>query len=49
MFSIFVGQLKVGIGRTITVPTDITIVLVAALNASGTTKQTTIATHVTGL
>lgn len=49
MFSVFVEQLKVGIGPTITVPMDITIVLVAASNASGTTKQTIIATHETGL
>lgn len=49
MFSMFVGQLKVGIGRTITAPTDITIVPVAASNASGTTKQTITATHETGL
>lgn len=45
----FVEQLRAGIGPTITVPTDITIVLVAASNASGTTRQTIIATRETGL
>lgn len=49
MFSTLVEQPKVGIGPTITVPTDITIVLVAASNASDTTKQTIIATQETGL
>lgn len=39
-FSFFLGRRRVGIGLTITVPTDIMSVLVAVLNASGTTKQT---------
>lgn len=47
---VFLGRLKVGIGRTITVPTDIMSVLVAALNARhGTMKQTIIVMRERGL
>ncbi len=43
------GQQKVGIGRTITVPMDIMSVLVAVLSASGTMKQTIIVMQEKGL
>lgn len=49
MLSLFLGRRKVGIGLMITVPTDITSVLVAVLNASGTTKQTITETQERGL
>lgn len=48
-FSFFLGRRKVGIGLMITVPTDIMSVLVAVLNANGTTKQTITEMQETGL
>lgn len=49
LFSLFLGQLKVGIGHTITVPMDTMSVLVAVSNASGIMKQTTIVMQEIGL